>query len=75
MDAAHLSQTLYLVCADVGLGAFVTLAINSRDIEQGLGVDGVREGVIAMAGCGLRAEGHSPLELSFSARPLAEHGS
>ena len=29
MDAAHLSQTFYLLCADLGLGAFVTAAINN----------------------------------------------
>ena len=34
MDAAHLSQTLYLVATELGLGAFVTIAINSRDIEH-----------------------------------------
>jgi SagB-type dehydrogenase family enzyme len=67
MDAAHLSQTLYLVATELGLGAFVTIAINSRDIEHELGLDGVGEGVVAMAGCGPRAPGESPLELRFSA--------
>jgi putative peptide maturation dehydrogenase len=66
MDAAHLSQTLYLVSGDLGLGAFVTIAINSRDIESDLGFDGVSEGVIAMVGCGVRAAGESPLEPRFS---------
>ena len=67
MDAAHLAQTLYLVSGDLGLGAFVTIAINARDIESDLGFDGVGEGVIAMAGCGVRAAGVSPLEPRFSA--------
>ena len=67
MDAAHLSQTLYLVSVDLGLGAFVTIAINDREIESDLGFDGVSEGVIAMAGCGIRAAGQSPLEPQFSA--------
>jgi putative peptide maturation dehydrogenase len=66
MDAAHLSQTLQLVSGDVGLGAFITIAINARDIEASLGFDGVNEGVIAMAGCGVRAAGESPLEPCFS---------
>jgi putative peptide maturation dehydrogenase len=52
MDAAHLSQTLYLVAAELGLGAFVTAAINAGDIEERLGLDGVSEGVVAVAGCG-----------------------
>jgi putative peptide maturation dehydrogenase len=70
MDAAHLSQSLYLVCAELGLGAFVTIAINSRDIEQRLGLDGVGEGVVAMTGCGPRIPGESPLELHVSPDPI-----
>ena len=66
MDAAHLSQTLYLVATELGLGAFVTIAINSRDIEHELRLDGVGEGVVAMVGCGPRAPGESPLELRFT---------
>ena len=66
MDAAHLSQTLYLVSASLGLGAFVTLAINSWDIEERLGLDGYAEGVIAVTGCGPRAPGESPRELHFA---------
>ncbi|MGN6869143.1 MAG: putative peptide maturation dehydrogenase [Solirubrobacteraceae bacterium] len=69
MDAAHLSQTLYLVGTELNLGAFVTIAINARDIEDRLGIDGVTEGVIAMTGCGPRARGESPLELRFSTDP------
>ena len=56
MDAAHLSQTLYLVCTEMGLGAFVTAAINNVNIEQKLGVDGVNEGAIAVCGCGVPLE-------------------
>jgi SagB-type dehydrogenase family enzyme len=66
MDAAHLSQTLYLVSGELGLGAYVTIAINGRDIEERLGLDGVSEGVIAMAGCGPRTACLSPLEPVFS---------
>jgi putative peptide maturation dehydrogenase len=66
MDAAHLSQTLHLISAEMGLGAFITLAINTRDIEARLGLDGVSEGVVAMTGCGRPAAGRSPLELAFA---------
>jgi SagB-type dehydrogenase family enzyme len=69
MDAAHLSQTLYLVSGELGLGAFVTIAINARDMEERLGLDGVSEGAIAMTGCGPRAPGDSPLELQISPVP------
>jgi putative peptide maturation dehydrogenase len=66
MDAAHLSQTLYLVAAELGLGAFVTIAINGRDIEERLGLDGVEAGPIAVCGCGPRAARSSPLEPQFT---------
>jgi putative peptide maturation dehydrogenase len=66
MDAAHLSQTLYLVAADLGLGAFVTQAINGRDIEERLDLDGIDEGVVAACGCGVRLPGDSALDLAFS---------
>lgn len=52
MDAAHLSQTFYLVCTELGLGAFITAAINSINIEQKLGLDGITEGAVAICGCG-----------------------
>lgn len=52
MDAAHLSQTFYLVCAELGLGAFVTAAVNGDDIERALGIWGAAEGAIAICGCG-----------------------
>lgn len=55
MDAAHLSQTLYLVCTERGLGAFVTAAINGRNIERTLKLDGISEGAIALSGFGIPA--------------------
>jgi putative peptide maturation dehydrogenase len=65
MDAAHLSQTLYLVAGDLGLGAFVTAAINGLVIEERLGLDGVTEGAVAVAGCGRERPQGSPLEPTF----------
>jgi putative peptide maturation dehydrogenase len=65
MDAAHLSQTFYLVCADLGLGAFVTAAINGANIEARLGLDGFAEGAIAVCGCGVPAGVASSLEPEF----------
>ena len=66
MDAAHLSQTHYLVAAELGLGAYVTVAINSLEIEERLGVDGVTEGVVAMVGCGKQRPEGSPFEPRFA---------
>jgi putative peptide maturation dehydrogenase len=66
MDAAHLSQTHYLVAAELGLGAYVTVAVNSIDIEERLGLDGITEGVVAMAGCGKQRPQGSPFEPHFA---------
>jgi putative peptide maturation dehydrogenase len=51
-DAAHLSQTLYLVCAELGLGAFVSGAINEQDIDRRLGLQAFTEAAILVCGCG-----------------------
>lgn len=67
MDAAHLSQTLYLVAAELGVGAFLTIVVNGRDVEERLGLDGVEQGVVAVCGCGPRSTDPSPLEPEFSA--------
>jgi nitroreductase len=64
MDAAHLSQTFYLVAAELGLGAFVTAAINGADAEERLGLDGFSEGALALLGCGRPGE-RSELDPEF----------
>jgi putative peptide maturation dehydrogenase len=65
MDAAHLSQTLYLVAAELGLGAFVTAAINGVDVDERLGLDGYREGALAICGFGPPAAEPSPFDPAF----------
>lgn len=52
MDAAHLSQTLFLLASELGLGAFITAAINESNIEEAIGINGIEEGAIAVCGCG-----------------------
>jgi len=66
MDAAHLSQTLYLVATELNLGAYVTVAINGLVIEERLRFDGITQGVVAVAGCGHPRQGRSPLEPDFA---------
>jgi putative peptide maturation dehydrogenase len=66
MDAAHLSQTLYLVATELGLGAFATVAVNAAAIDERLGLDGVRAGVLAVLGCGRPGE---PSEFDPDFRP------
>jgi putative peptide maturation dehydrogenase len=69
MDAGHLSQTFYLVCTELGLGAFVTAAINGANVEEALGIDGFREGAIAICGCGPPGPAPSGLEPQFAPYP------
>jgi putative peptide maturation dehydrogenase len=64
-DAAHLSQSFYLVCTDLRLGAFFTNVINGPRIEEALALDGYREGVLAICGCGVPAAEGSPLDPEF----------
>jgi putative peptide maturation dehydrogenase len=65
VDAGALIQTLYLVCTELGLGAFTTIALNGPEIERRLGLDGIHEGAIAIAGCGRRDDAGSPLEMPY----------
>lgn len=65
LDAGHLSQTLYLVCAELGLGAFVTAAFNGADIEERLRLEPFAEGVLAVSGCGRPSRTPSNLEPEF----------
>lgn len=55
LDAGHLSQTLYLVACELGLGAFFTAAVNDGAAEEALGLDRCREGVLGVSGCGVVA--------------------
>lgn len=63
LDVGHLSQTMYLSAADLGLGAFVTAAINDHAIEQALGLQTLKEGAIAIVGFGPRLPVNTTLEL------------
>ncbi|MEP6881918.1 MAG: putative peptide maturation dehydrogenase, partial [Dokdonella sp.] len=52
LDAGHLSQMLYLAATERGLAAFITAAVNERDIEEIFGIDPMLEGVLAISGFG-----------------------
>jgi putative peptide maturation dehydrogenase len=65
LEAGHFSQTFYLVCADLGLGAFVTAAVNGGNIEDALELDPVEEGVLAICGCGAPLPGRHALDPEF----------
>jgi putative peptide maturation dehydrogenase len=56
LEAGHLSQTLYLAATDAGLGAFITGAINEKELEQAFRLDHVSQGALAVCGFGWRGE-------------------
>jgi SagB-type dehydrogenase family enzyme len=55
LDAGHLCQTFCLVATWLGLAPFCTAALKDTLIEKDLGVDGVRESILYVAGVGLPA--------------------
>ena len=55
LEAGHLSQTLYLSATEAGLGAFITGAINEKQLERAFGIDPVSQGALAICGFGWRA--------------------
>ena len=62
LDVGHLSQTLYLAATELGLGAFITAAINEVDIETAFGLDPLEEGPLAVCGFGIRAAERTEVE-------------
>jgi putative peptide maturation dehydrogenase len=62
LDIGHLSQTLYLAATELGLGAFITAAINEVDIEEAFGLDPLEEGPLAVCGFGIRAPERKEVE-------------
>lgn len=69
LDAGHLSQTFYLLCTELGLGPWVTAALDDGMLERALDLEPLDEGVIAVCGCGRPdASGSvSPLQPTFVA--------
>ena len=73
LDAGHLSQTFYLVCAQLGLGAFVAGAINDATIDERLGLRSFEAGSLAICGCGKpESSGLEPVFVPFVPAGYAE---
>ena len=62
LDAGHLSQNLFLIAAELGLGAFITAAINEIDLEQAFELDPMSEGPLCVIGLGHRASDQVTVE-------------
>jgi SagB-type dehydrogenase family enzyme len=54
IEAGHLCQTFCLTATWLGAAPFCTMAFADAKIEKALGVDGISESVIYVAGAGLR---------------------
>jgi len=54
-DAAHLCQTFCLVATYLQLAPFCTMALKDTLVERDLGIDGINESVLYVAGVGLPA--------------------
>lgn len=63
LEAGHASQDLYLAATALGMGAYITAAINEVEIEQAFGLDALFEGPIAVCGFGPRASRRQTIEL------------
>jgi SagB-type dehydrogenase family enzyme len=73
LDAGHLCQTFCLVATWLGLAPFCTAALKDTLIEEDLGIDGIRESVLYVAGVGLPAtSAPARRQFSRSARRRAE---
>jgi len=46
----------------MGLGAFITAAINEIELDQAFGIDGIAEGSLCVVGLGARASERRTLE-------------
>ncbi|HSS06955.1 MAG TPA: putative peptide maturation dehydrogenase, partial [Rhodanobacteraceae bacterium] len=62
LEAGHVAQNLYLAATELGLGAFVTAAINEVAIERAFGLDALDESPLAVCGFGTRADVRATIE-------------
>lgn len=54
MDVGHLSQTAYLLCAQMGLGVFFSAAIDARAISESLKLQPFVDGPMGVCGIGVQ---------------------
>jgi SagB-type dehydrogenase family enzyme len=63
LEAGHLCQTFCLTATWLNLAPFCTLAFADSRIEKALGLDGVSESVLYVAGAGMRPENQDQAHL------------
>jgi SagB-type dehydrogenase family enzyme len=59
LETGHLCQTFCLTATRLGLAPFSTAALKDSLIEKDLGIDGISESVLYVAGVGLLAASHA----------------
>ena len=69
-EAGHFCQTFYLVCTEIGLGAFTTV-MNEINFEAELGLNGISEGAISLMGCGQLSEKTKKIHLEREFEPFS----
>ncbi len=62
-----LSQTLALVATELNLGTFFSAALDAPEVDEILGLDGYREGAVAVGGCGVKPSAGPDHGLPFRA--------
>ena len=67
LEAGHFSQTFYLLCTQLGLGPFITAAIDDAELERALDLDPLFEAPLAVCGCGRAPEQRAPRDPDFRA--------
>ena len=73
LDAGHVGQTFCLAATNMGLAPYSTMALADSKIERLLGIDGVNEGIIYVAGVGLRPNAYSPSDKIRDAEDPIRH--
>ncbi|GAB2499907.1 putative peptide maturation dehydrogenase [Pseudoxanthomonas sangjuensis] len=68
LDIGHLSQTFLLSATELGLGSYVTAAINEADLERAFGLTHWIDGPLAICGLGPRASTMQTYELDPNRR-------
>jgi hypothetical protein len=58
-------SAFYLLCTQLGLGPYITAAIDDAELERALDLDPLFEAPLAVCGCGRAPAQRSPLDPEF----------
>ncbi len=72
MDSAHLSQSIYALATEAGLGAWYTAIVNDADIATDFGLDPVVADAVAINGFGIADTRRRDLSFNYRAHDALE---